>query len=399
MTILLFTLALLISVAALAVATELGIRAWTRRFGAYHVWTPGLRLHLQPDPDVFPELEPLARVEINADGERGKPVPRRRGRLYRVLVAGGSPVECALLDQPTSWPAVLERRLDSPEHRRAVGASAVHVGNIGFSGVASQDLNAIFERVLPRYRQLDLIVIMVGGNDVSDWLAKGAPAFVARHVVPGDFFSCHPQGPFGWTPGRLAVVQMAKRLRQRWLRPVKHHARAARWVGRARAMRAQATEVRTRVGDPSPMLRLFETEFTEVLRRAKRHARRVLVIRQPWFERAFTAEDLGHIWHGGVGNPQREPVHAFYSADVLCRLMALVSERAADIADALGVEHLDLMEPLRPSLETFYDFVHFTPVGSAVVAEAVATAILRQPSARPSVASTPSSVPVAAAIG
>ena len=83
--------------------------------------------------------------------------------------------------------------------------------------------------------------------------------------------------------------------------------------------------------------------------------------------------------HGAAGNPQREEVRAYYSVDVLCRLMALVSERAAEVADALGVEHLDVMPILEPSLETFYDFVHFTPAGAALVAEAVASAILAPP--------------------
>src|SRR5213078_1155574 len=138
----------------LGVTAELAARAWLRRWGAYYVWRPGVRLHLHPAPEVFPGLEPCARIEVNADGERGGAVPRPRGRLYRILVAGGSPVECALLDQPTSWPGALERVLRAPDHLQALGVSTVHVGNIGFSGVTSQALNLIFERVLPRFRRL-----------------------------------------------------------------------------------------------------------------------------------------------------------------------------------------------------------------------------------------------------
>jgi hypothetical protein len=177
-------IAIAVGLSLLALATEVAVRWWLRRFGGYYVWSPGLRLHLHPDREVFPELERRARIDINADGERGDAVPRADGRLYRILVAGGSPVECALLDQPTSWPGMLQRLLDTPEHLRTLEASVVHVGNIGFSGVASQGLNVILEKVLPRYRRLDLIVIMVGGNDVSDWLAKGAPPSVQRHAVP-----------------------------------------------------------------------------------------------------------------------------------------------------------------------------------------------------------------------
>src|SRR5207237_6713390 len=72
--------------------------------------------------------------------------------------------------------------------------------------------------------------------------------------------------------------------------------------------------------------------------------------------------------------------------EVLCRLMALVDARAAVVADELRVESLTLWPLLEPSLETYYDFVHFTPAGSAVVAEAVGAALLRSP---PAVAARP----------
>ena len=96
---------------ALPVAAELGARAWIRYRRLYYVFPPGLRLHLQPDPEVFPELEPQVRFEVNSEGERGYPVPRVRSRerLYRVLVAGGSQPEGYALDQDTSWPCRLQR--------------------------------------------------------------------------------------------------------------------------------------------------------------------------------------------------------------------------------------------------------------------------------------------------
>ncbi len=49
-------------------------------------------------------------------------------------------------------------------------------------------------------------------------------------------------------------------------------------------------------------------------------------------------------------------------------LLSLVNDRAVTIADELGIEHLDLMSVLTPSLENYYDFTHFTPAGARVVA-------------------------------
>lgn len=370
-------LATIASLLVFGVGVELGLRRWLRRWGGYYVWSPGVRLHLYVDREVLPELEPLARIEVNADGERGGAVPRTSGHLYRILVAGGSPVECALLDQPTSWPGALERLLKAPESLRTLGASNVHVGNIGLSGVTSQALNFIFERVLRRYRRLDAIVIMVGGNDVFFWLAKGAPDPIAPCPIPAsEVFFCHPEGPFRWTRGGLAIVQVLQRLRCRLLRPVKIRHGSGKWVGRARAMRARAREVRTAVPGPTPMLDFFEAQLRELLEKAKRRADRVLVVRQPWFEKQYTAAEQAKLWHGALGDPHEEEVSVYYSIDVLCRLMAALDARAAQVAADVGVEQLDLMPLLEPSLKTFYDFVHYTPAGAATVAEAVAAAIL-----------------------
>jgi len=360
-------------------ATELGSRWYLRRRGLYYVWPPYLKFLFHLDREVFPELEEQVRIEINRDGERGNEPPLSDVGLYRILVAGGSPAECASLDQTTSWPGALERILNKPEHLCMLGASKVQVGNIARSGVGSQELDIIFEKVLPRYGHLDAIVILVGGNDVFHWLQRGAQAPYRPSAVPmADVFSYHPEGPFGWKPKTLAFKQLISKQWRSWRRPIKERKRAGRWMGAARAMRASAKEMRTLISDPEDMLANFERNFRRIVQNAKAHADRVLVVRQPWFEKNYTPEEAAHIWHGGMGDPWKgENVTIFYSLDVLCKLMKLMDNRAAKVATELGVDCLDLMAILEQGLKTFFDFVHFTPAGAAVVAEVVASALLQ----------------------
>jgi hypothetical protein len=148
-------------------------------------------------------------------------------------------------------------------------------------------------------------------------------------------------------------------------------------------MRAQAKEVRTSVPDPAVTLDRFEHHFRRILQRAAAHAARVLVVRQPWFEKEYTAEEQAQFWHGGVGKAWKETISVFYAQEVLNRLMGLLDARAAAVADEVGVEHLDLRPVLTPSLEHYYDSFHYTPAGAAVIAHAVAAALLRRP--RPAV--------------
>jgi hypothetical protein len=144
-------------------------------------------------------------------------------------------------------------------------------------------------------------------------------------------------------------------------------------------MRARATEIRHDLPDPAPMLERFEHHFRRVIERAAAHADRVIVVRQPWFDKQYTSEEAAHMWHGGAGQAWRENVATYYSFDVVSRLMAEVDRRAAAIAGALGIEQVDLMPVLERSLNAYYDGFHATPAGADTIAAEVARAIHRAP--------------------
>jgi hypothetical protein len=373
----LVTLALAIPV--LVVVTELSIRWCIRHRRQYFVLPPGLRLRLEPDPDILPQLERSVRFDVNAEGERGNDLPRCGGRLFRVLIAGGSQPEGYLLDQDTAWPGGLQRLLERPEHIARLGADRVHIGNIARSGVGARALDQILDRVLPRYPRLQAIILLVGASDVLQWLELGAPAEDPPPPKTSDIFRCHPELTFSWRPDQLATLEMLRRVRQRWLRPVQVHTRACRWIGRARQMRAHAEQTRTHMPDPAPMLSHFERYFRRAIQKAQAHADRVIVVRQPWFDKRCTEEEAAMMWHGGVGQAWREPVTIYYSCEVLSRLMALLDARAARAAHELGVEQVDLMPVLEPSARTYYDFFHATPAGARIISSAIGAAMLSQP--------------------
>lgn len=385
MIVLAWVLAAVLAAALIVVVLEVGARTWIRRRRQYYVLPPGLRIRHEVDRATLPQLEPVVLFDVNRDGERGGDVPGSPG-LYRVLVGGGSQAEGFLLDQHTSWPGALQRLLEQPEHLDRLGATHVHVGSVARSGVGAEALDLIFDRTLPRYPRLQLIVVLVGATDVLRWLEHDAPALPAP-VRTADVFRCHPEGPFGWKPRTLAMVELAARARRRWLRPVQVHPRAGRWIANARAMRARARDIQTTMPDPTGMLAHFEFHFRRVLARAAAHADRVLVVRQPWFDKPFTEEEAAHMWHGGAGQVWREHVSTYYSFDVVSRLMALVDASAGRIATDVGVEQVDLMPRLPRSLETYYDGFHHTPGGARSVATLVAAAVLRLPVPQSRVAS------------
>jgi lysophospholipase L1-like esterase len=363
--------------AAASLLAEVACRWWVRHRSGYYVWPPGKRLEVRLDRDVFPEGERSVRFDVNADGERGGDVPSPDG-LYRILATGGSATECYALDQRTSWPGALEGLLHAPDKLHALGARRVHVGNIGRSYIGSAELDFVLERVLPQYRRLDAIVVMVGAADVVQWLEEGAPpSLPPAHIPAGKIFSRHPEQRFGWKPSQWALIEVGRRLRRSLLRPLEVEERAGAWYATARRMRAEAKEMRTTVPDPAVMVDRFEHYFRRVLSRTKGHAERVIVARQPWFEKDYTAVEAAYFWHAGLGKAWKGPITVYYSLEVVNRLMGLVDRRAAAVAVECGVEQIDLQSLVTPGLEHYYDHTHFTPAGAAVVAEALVAALTR----------------------
>ena len=363
------------SLTLLVVVVESISRLWLKYRRRYFVFPPGLRLHVHPHRDVFPQLAHTARFMVNREGERGDELPSSSDGLYRILVAGGSQTEGYFLDQDATWPGAMQRLLERPDRLRRLGASRVHVGCLARSGFGSEALDVMFSHVLDQYPRLQMIVILVGVADVVRWIEQGMPR-TPTPVRVADVFRCHPEGPFGWTPREMATTELLTRWRRQWLRPLNVDDRAGRWVGRARRMRADATTIRNEVLDPAPMLDQFEHHLRRVLTRAKAHADRVLFVTQPWFDKDFSPEEAAAMWHGGVGQAWRDQVTEYCSFDAFSRALRALDARAAVIAQSCAVEQLNLLPIIEPSLKNYYDVIHLTGDGARQVAEAVSEAIV-----------------------
>src|SRR5207302_9481801 len=98
----------------------------------------------------------------------------------------------------------------------------------------------------PQSGRLAGIVLMVGGSHVFQWLKEGAPASLSSAPLGADeVFAVDPEMAFGWKPRQWAAIELARRLRRRWLRPLEVRERAGTWLVAARKMRAEARDART----------------------------------------------------------------------------------------------------------------------------------------------------------
>lgn len=359
------------SLPPLFVLAELTARAWRRSKGDF-VWRPFERTLMHLDREALPNLPALVRFEINCDGERGGKPPGSTESVWRVLVAGGSAAECYLLDQADSWPEVLANELLDRAFLTKVGRDKVHMGNIGKSGVDTSCVKLIFDRILRRYHRIDCILLFIGAGDVVNWLCSGAPTpFHPATPEAGKVFSSLSAGIFGWTIKRTALAEVARNLRDRF--SLQSRSGVGKKLAEVRLMRANASIVIEQLPDPSGMIGSFAANLRDILQAAKGKADKVLVIRQPWFDKDhFTAEEERLLWHAPKGRPYEEQVDTYFSYQVFNALMRAIDLKTVEICDELGIAALDLKAALPNSVETYYDHLHFTATGSKRVGKAVA---------------------------
>jgi hypothetical protein len=360
----------------LALVAELLARACLRLFGRYYVWPPGARVEMMTDRAAVPELEPRIRVEFNDEGERGGELPPDWKDTMRILVAGGSVAECWFLDQQSSWPQVIERRLNEPENLARLGVSRVYVGNVARSLLTCDHIGRIFDKILGRYERLDAILLMVGASDLVHWLEMGTPQVIEEYELPLDsLFGQNPEGPFVGIR-YFAIWRVVAAWRRRLLRPVVRHENAGRRISRARQARARAKIFLREVPDPSPMLDRFEKGLRALLEKARAKAKRVVLVRQPWLEMSFTPEEEKKLWMFWAGSMRHEATSTYYALDVVWDLMRKVDERVVLVAKDFGIETIDLRPVVPPSFELWYDEMHHNARGCERIGEAVAERLL-----------------------
>ncbi|MGH7437654.1 MAG: hypothetical protein ACRENE_18405 [Polyangiaceae bacterium] len=362
---------------------ELGARWVLGRWGNYYAYAPFERAQLELGAGLVSPSRTTVRMEINCLGERADPPPHPTEKAFRALVVGGSAAECRFLDQNATWSAVAQRLLGTAEHLVSLGVRRVHVGNTSRSILRCEDLAVLLAKILPRYAQLDMIVLMVGGADVVSWVESGMPpALTASPPNLDKIFEEHPEGPWGWRPSETALWYLARGLRRRTLRPVSR-GRSADWLPRLRRLRAETPARLDAVPDPAPMLDGVEKGLGRLLSVARTRTERIVLVRQPWFGPTPTKEEEALFWNFGLGRPYKEPVSSYLTPRAVDALMRAMDARVSAVAASAGVEQVDTLATLERSRRTFYDELHLTPEGAEEVGRLAVEGILASVRRRP----------------
>lgn len=365
---------ILSSVTAILLA-EGALRLLVRSNSSTYVWRPHLVRTFHPLPEAMPGINGPSLFQINSLGIRGPEMSIDHKTEYRILALGGSATECLYLDQTRTWPHLIGQILHSTTDGRQVW-----VGNLGKSGTNTRHHVLTMQRVVSWY-DVDIVLFMIGANDlglvigqVEDYdpyflqkpqnlpvLALSAFSVLGDDILDPPFYKRTRL----WSLARLA----RRELEARWAPTQDDHglmyikARARRQTGRL-------------LHDLPPLaagLDEYERNVKQLATLALEQSRRPVFLTQPALYRDnLSTQEEAMLWLGGVRTFMNEPFQAYYSPGVLARGVDAYNERLLSVCRRLQLECVDVARYIPKTLDIFYDDVHFTEKGAALVAEVVA---------------------------
>ena len=361
-------------------AAEIALRVWYPAPTRHYVWPPGLRVDFEPTDAATPGVSGVGRFRTNRLGLRSDEPFVDAGRVVYVL--GGSTAADLYLDQEEAWVHLVQESLN-----QRPGQPRTWVGNLARPSLASLHHLIHLERLLPELPRADLLVALVGINDLQLALKSSYldPATPDTHLAWA--FALRP--PTGEAGDRLATIRAARLVWQTWRqsRLGLVQTRTAEGYARLRQCRqtAPAENLVDVLPDLAPALREYRRNLVAIAARARSYGAPLLLLTQPtlWAAEMGPAE-RGRLLAGGIGPIKTWCGHQrYYSPRALAEGMRAFNDVLRGVCRLPDLQCRDLAAAVPARAEYFYDDMHLSEAGARLVAELVTSWILELPQRRP----------------
>jgi lysophospholipase L1-like esterase len=326
------------------------------------------------DEATLPGVQPGSKAfTTNNVGLRGPDLPSRDDGDFKIITVGGSTTECIFLNDTEEWPSLLMSGLNAGRSGRRVW-----LGNAGVSGHTAVEHLAMLQTI-PVLRRADLLIFMIGINDLQDHLAFRGASTQAELERGTRSMVASWQGGLDLNPlfRRTRIYQAARRaifalkLSNRLI-----NARAADWYVGNRRRRADGRVL------PLPDLTLGLTEYRKRLERifaaCRNQNHRCLFLTQPTMWRGdLTAEEQRLQWFGWIGFGEKPD--GYVSPSDLTRAMELYNKTLLEACAQSGMECFDLAAVIPKDTSTMFDDCHFNENGARLVAQTLSRYLLAHP--------------------
>ncbi len=331
----------------------------------YCLWLPSQRAIFKPYPGIMPGVGRQAVFATNSEGVRGDELTNKHS--FKILAVGGSTTECLYIDQQKSWPHILQEKLSSAYKQD------VWVGNIGRSGLSTTGNLIELKYLLPQYQRIDLIIALVGFNDLQSSLLN---TFIPNSYKSDEekiemVFVVRPPKKNAKFYENSALWNIIKKSISYYFirnKDIVEDSVGSWYIG-ARNARKRASEIVNSLPDLSINLSIFENNINEIIDLAQKRSIRIIFLTQPclWNENlTVTEKDL--LWFGFTADKKK-----YYSIPALASGLNKFNTRLIEICKRRNIECIDLESFIAQDTTVFYDDVHFNESGCSKVADVIAS--------------------------
>lgn len=368
-----------VSVVVALGAAELLLRTVVPPSRAYYVLPPSSDWTLIPVPGLLSGVGGVSHFRTNRFGMRGRAFADRRAE-FRILAVGGSTTRCVALDETEVWTHLLEVDLGNTADGRGVW-----VGNVGRDATTTRHHAVQLKYLLPQYPHIDVVISLVGVNDMMSALHQGWQYRPPTPVTEPNGERKVTMGAFEIVPGRLrdqvATVPLPwYKATELW--QLGRRAKGALWsrrtfrFGRLAQRRLEQTRLERQTAttwvDSLPPLEAPLGEYRRNLNMmadlAAAAGVRLVFVTQPsvWREGMSGAEDRLLVF-GAVTVPSSP--RAYFTTRALGRAMARYNETLLEVCRERGLDCVDAARLLPRDTTAMYDDVHLNENGSRLLAQ------------------------------
>ncbi len=349
-------------------AAEGLLRAWYPAPTRHYVWPPNLRVDFAPTDTATPGVTGRGRFWTNSLGLRSdEPFVDARRVVY---VLGGSTAADLYLDQDEAWVSLVQAGLN-----RRPGQPRTWVGNLARPSLASVHNLIHFDRLLPELPRADLLVNLVGVNDLQLALKSSYLDAPTPETHLSWAFALRPPDGGAWS--RLATVRAARFSWRTWRQARLGLVQTRNAEGYAQLRHCRQTASPASLVDElptlDPALAEYRRNLVTLAGRARAYGAPLMFLTQPtlWAEHMAPPEQA-RLLVGGIGPIKTWCTHQrYFSPRALAEGMRAFNDVLRGVCRAPDMICRDLAAAVPPRAEYYYDDMHLSEAGARLVAERV----------------------------
>jgi hypothetical protein len=283
------------------------------------------------------------------------------------------------LDDSVAWTHLLETGLDTTADGRTIW-----VGNVGHGGATTRDHVLHVKYLLAQYPRIDVVVSLVGVNDMAAALRQAWDYQLPAPVMEGSAEAAQLRHAFVNGPATSGMPwykttawwRLGRRAAGAWRRflaaPVNDRT-SSRLEPARRSRRTIGASIDSLPPLDRPLFE-FKRNLNAMVTLAAAAGAQVVFVTQPsvWRPRMTDAEQH-RLWFGWVG-PDWYSARAYYTPGALSRAMTAYNRTLLDVCRERNLACVDAARMLPGDSSVFVDDVHFTERGSRLLAQALVTA-------------------------